>query len=180
MKRINMIGFKHGRYSVIEFSHIKKEGTHFRTYWKCLCECGNTRTLSRDNLLISKSCGCYRDEQSSKRAVGNKYYLKKKRLYKTEAIGILFRQLKKYSMRLDDWHKCIQIQAGKCVHCERAFSPTNLPVVDHSHKTGLWRAIVCQYCNLTIGFMEKDPDWWKGLMQNYAPSYVENMHQKAA
>lgn len=59
MKRLELIGKKFGRWSVV--------GTAPRTYqtmWKCLCDCGNTRTVSGANLTTghSTSCGCFREE----------------------------------------------------------------------------------------------------------------------
>jgi hypothetical protein len=41
-----------------------------RSYWECLCDCGNTK-LFRSNQLTSgvKSCGCLRDEMSKARTL---------------------------------------------------------------------------------------------------------------
>lgn len=54
-----------GRLTTI--SNFKKNG---RTYWKCVCSCGNTCEVSQSNLAtgIAKSCGCLNSELSSQRA----------------------------------------------------------------------------------------------------------------
>lgn len=53
----DLSGQKFGRLTVIEFAGIKN---HCAT-WRCMCECGNERIVSANNLKNghTKSCGCY-------------------------------------------------------------------------------------------------------------------------
>lgn len=71
---INITGQKFGRLIVIEFSHIHitKSGQHV-TYWKCECECGNMKELSKSNLISgnSKSCGCLYEETKDRHGYAN-------------------------------------------------------------------------------------------------------------
>lgn len=63
-KRIDMTGLKYGRLTVISFY----ERTPSRRYlWNCKCECGNTVVVDGKHLRDghTKSCGCYRVEQST-------------------------------------------------------------------------------------------------------------------
>lgn len=55
----NLIGFTTGKLTVIEFSHLAR-----RSYWKCLCECGNTVVKPQDKLTSGevKSCGCLKNK----------------------------------------------------------------------------------------------------------------------
>ena len=55
-----LIGFKSDRLTVIEMSHIKNR----RTYWKCICSCGNYITSIGKNIKNGNttSCGCKRKE----------------------------------------------------------------------------------------------------------------------
>lgn len=64
-KRDDITGKKYGRLTVL------------KTYWidgrakcDCLCECGNTKTVSASNLKLgtTKSCGCIRKETNSARS----------------------------------------------------------------------------------------------------------------
>ena len=61
-----MIGFKTGILTVIEFSHlgISPNGKHYKC-WKAQCECGKTRIISTGELKRGRtsvpSCGCYRE-----------------------------------------------------------------------------------------------------------------------
>lgn len=55
-KTENLIGQKFNLLTVIE----QAENKNGRSYWKCLCDCGNTTTVSISNLKNGsvKSCGC--------------------------------------------------------------------------------------------------------------------------
>ena len=57
-KLINLRGQKFGRWTVNDDPHqrIKEE-----TYWKCTCDCGNSRLVKANSLRSGKSvsCGCY-------------------------------------------------------------------------------------------------------------------------
>jgi hypothetical protein len=56
----DLIERKVGRLTVKSFAGIKNN----RSYWNCLCDCGNTKVVAR-NCLISKttrSCGCLQKE----------------------------------------------------------------------------------------------------------------------
>ena len=59
-------GQKFGRWTVIEFVGIHKSRY---SLWKCKCDCGNVSILLSSKLTggKSKSCGCLRNELSSKR-----------------------------------------------------------------------------------------------------------------
>lgn len=58
-KRLNLVGKKFSRLLVLEFSHIKGSNRN-RSYWKCLCDCGNTKIVRGSSLKegSTKSCGC--------------------------------------------------------------------------------------------------------------------------
>ena len=61
---ISLIGKKFGKLQVVAYSHkeqIKtKKRTTTKSYWKCLCDCGNTCIKFRGNIVSgnTKSCGC--------------------------------------------------------------------------------------------------------------------------
>lgn len=57
---IDLTGRVFGRLTV-----IRRHGSvGNNTGWECLCSCGNTRTISRENLRVgrTKSCGCLRKD----------------------------------------------------------------------------------------------------------------------
>lgn len=54
--KLNLIGLKFGKLTVIERAECKNA----RTYWRCKCECGNEKIVQGCNLKSghTKSCGC--------------------------------------------------------------------------------------------------------------------------
>lgn len=70
-------GMEFGRLTIID--HFKKNG---RTYWHCICSCGNKCDVSQNNLVCgkAKSCGCLNRELASARAT--KHGLSKTRIHR--------------------------------------------------------------------------------------------------
>ena len=62
---IDLTDRKFNRLYVEEFAYTKKG----QTYWKCVCECGNTKTINGGHLRNghTKSCGCLSIEKSTER-----------------------------------------------------------------------------------------------------------------
>jgi hypothetical protein len=58
---IDLTGEKFNKLTVLELSRIIPK----RSYWKCLCECGNEKIVRADSLKDGsiKSCGCLKKEQ---------------------------------------------------------------------------------------------------------------------
>lgn len=55
---VNLIGQSFGRLTVVEKTN--RRGSSGAVFWKCLCECGNTKDISSSCLRTNqtKSCGC--------------------------------------------------------------------------------------------------------------------------
>lgn len=51
-----------------------------------------------------------------------------------------------------------ELDDGKCYVCQREWSPTVRPCVDHDHKTGEVRGLLCIYCNRYRVGKFRDPD----------------------
>ena len=71
-KIIDITGNKYNKLTVLGFDHIgyRKDGKS-RSYWKCLCDCGNITILRKDEFIYAysktKSCGCWHIEESKNR-----------------------------------------------------------------------------------------------------------------
>lgn len=64
---------------------------------------------------------------------------------------------RKYKVHLEWFDVQLKAQAGRCAICRTPLEWTaraNTPHVDHCHKTGKVRGIVCMRCNSAIGFCE--------------------------
>jgi len=56
----------------------------------------------------------------------------------------------------EQYNQILAKQEGKCAICSLIFGENHLkPVQDHNHKTGKVRGILCQVCNMHLGFVEK-------------------------
>lgn len=66
----NRIGSKFGRLTVTEFAGFRQYSKQRQTYWKCLCECGNTIFCTASGLVggNTKSCGCWNRDRASEHA----------------------------------------------------------------------------------------------------------------
>lgn len=47
---------------------------------------------------------------------------------------------------------------SQCGLCDICLDPMESPSVDHSHESGMVRALLCQRCNAAIGMMREDPE----------------------
>lgn len=81
----------------------------------------------------------YRKNPERKKAADRKSYLK-----------VL------YNLTLVEYDKMFKAQHGVCILCGKP--PVNKKLgVDHDHKTGEVRGLLCVYCNTMLGHIEKNP-----------------------
>lgn len=57
---VDKTGERYGRLTVLSLSE-KRSGR--KTFWNCVCDCGNTKVVRSDSLAVVKSCGCLKKEQ---------------------------------------------------------------------------------------------------------------------
>lgn len=73
--KYNLVGRRFGRLVVVAFAGNLPMGRRGRRWasWKCLCDCGTSKTIRQASLLKgeTRSCGCYFREQSSLRGRAN-------------------------------------------------------------------------------------------------------------
>ncbi|MFX0021130.1 MAG: endonuclease VII domain-containing protein [Candidatus Hermodarchaeota archaeon] len=63
-------------------------------------------------------------------------------------------QYKRYSITKEDYEKMLLDQKEKCLICGRNFSEILFPQnthIDHDHKTGKIRGLLCNNCNVILG-----------------------------
>lgn len=67
---------------------------------------------------------------------------------------------KKYGITLDDYRAMLDRQGGVCAICgglDRTQDGRAMPV-DHCHRTGKVRGILCSHCNRAVGLLGDDPE----------------------
>jgi hypothetical protein len=65
--------------------------------------------------------------------------------------------LQQHGMSMQDYEAMLARQNGACAICERPFGPRRTPCIDHCHVTELVRALLCNSCNIGIGYFHDDP-----------------------
>jgi hypothetical protein len=83
--------------------------------------------------------------------------------------------LKQYGLTLEDFNKLLIAQDGKCAICgttNPGGNGTNF-AVDHNHKTGQLRALLCQKCNHSLGLMQESKE-----NLNRAADYLDYWNRK--
>jgi hypothetical protein len=67
-----------------------------------------------------------------------------------------FRLLRLYGITIDDFDKMFLEQNGRCARCEKSADALKIRLaVDHCHKTGVVRKLLCPPCNTYLGKLEK-------------------------
>lgn len=70
-----------------------------------------------------------------------------------------------FGITIDDYNQMVQKQGGLCAICKSPETGTNgrwemsilQLAVDHNHKTGKVRGLLCRRCNQALGKLEDDP-----------------------
>jgi hypothetical protein len=73
--------------------------------------------------------------------------------------------LKKYSISKDEYLNLLNKQNGVCAICEKINKTGTRLSVDHCHKTGRIRGLLCHTCNLYLGRIEDSIDKVKKMEQ---------------
>jgi hypothetical protein len=60
-----------------------------------------------------------------------------------------------YSITLEDFERLVAEQNGKCAICGE--TPQGILRVDHNHKTGRVRGLLCDPCNVGLGAFRDNP-----------------------
>jgi len=85
-----------------------------------------------------------------------------KEYYKTHKKDLRYYVIqRKYSLTKDDFDKLLRDQNYRCAICNKPF---NLPdthniYIDHNHRTGKVRGLLCPKCNSGIGYFEDNPEY---------------------
>lgn len=84
-----------------------------------------------------------------------------------------------YKLTLEQYNAILASQSGLCAACgkieEARDSQGNAKrlSVDHDHKTGKVRGLLCSNCNLALGLLREDPGRIQGLLQ-YLQKHLED------
>ena len=104
--------------------------------------------------LLCKECWAKRAKDRYHSVPGVKQRKKETAARRHPEFG--FKELleRKNVLSFEDYRLLLELQEHQCKICLREFDKSNrnlVPVVDHDHKTGRVRGILCCSCNLAIG-----------------------------
>lgn len=62
-----------------------------------------------------------------------------------------------YDLSPDDFRDMLVGQAGRCLICDHVMQPGRDTHIDHDHRTGKVRGLLCERCNKGIGHFKDEP-----------------------
>lgn len=175
--RLELAGQQFGRWTVKDRAGRGHRGA---ILWNCICSCGTEKRVIANSLRqgLSKSCGCiqktgktwtieqhraskkkYKQSIPGYRAMELKRWREadpeRKRLYKRQT-----NYRTKYGLELKDVEQIFFSQNNKCAICKKTIvlGGRSGAKVDHDHKTGKVRGILCSVCNTALGSFRDDTD----------------------
>ena len=80
----------------------------------------------------------------------------------------------KYEMTLDEYEKRLNDQNHRCKICGNTWAggPANVFSVDHDHKTGQVRGLLCMACNILIGMAKDSTEILQNAIQYLGKTHV--------
>lgn len=64
-------------------------------------------------------------------------------------------KVKSYGITMEIFDSILKKQEFRCAICRKLFE-NKTPLIDHCHKTGNVRGLLCTACNFSLGHLEKD------------------------
>jgi hypothetical protein len=75
-------------------------------------------------------------------------------------MGVTAKALARYGLDLATYNRMLLATGGRCPLCQKRFGKrTRVACVDHDHKTGRVRGILCSPCNYRLGELHDNADW---------------------
>jgi hypothetical protein len=71
----------------------------------------------------------------------------------------------KYGITVEEWDAMLIAQSGCCASCDVSMLGKLEPCVDHDHKTGKVRKLLCRRCNLALGLLQDSAHLISKLLQ---------------
>lgn len=153
-KANDLLSLVFGKWTVIGKAESKPDGS---LRWLCRCECGNERPVAANALRRGSSKQC---KECSAASLSLPINPKAVRVYKTnpeqrekyKTTGTKARLWRLYRLTPEDYNKILLQQKGACAVCGKLPGRIRL-AVDHDHKTGRIRGLLCWPCNHALGVL---------------------------
>ena len=109
---------------------------------------------------VCRSCRRERSRVQREKPYYQKYMDSYVRRWRKSAAGRNSRLKAAYGITLQIYNMLLGQQGNACSICRRSVLSTRERKlhVDHDHKTGRVRGLLCRRCNLFLGYLENDPN----------------------
>ena len=108
-------------------------------------DCFNINIINPDNGTIYYIARCKECERKHRKQL---YYKNKNSSIRTSAM-----RKYRYGLTIEQYQNLINEQNSKCKLCDKDINDFN---IDHNHKTGKIRGILCNKCNTGLGMFNDD------------------------
>ena len=81
----------------------------------------------------------------------------------------------RYGLTLEDFERLVFTQFGRCAICREKFS--SKICIDHDHRTGKVRGLLCDSCNRFIGAAKDDPEILNAAIKYLKGEVIISLHQ---
>lgn len=142
-------------------------GMKFQSYCK-LCQDTYRKEYRKKYPEIDQK---WRDNNKIEKSIANVNWRKRKRIFDPVEAHRRDRAAnyrKKYGITIEQYEQMFRSQDGACAICEKIWTGGKRLGVDHNHTTGRVRKLLCDGCNIFVGFYEKHTSKWPKII-----SYVE-------
>lgn len=100
----------------------------------------------------------------------NKQFRKENPGYQSSAM-----RKSRYDITKEQFNALLEEQGGRCAIC---YKELDTPKIDHNHKTGAIRGIVCQACNVLLGKNGDNPELLRSKGYDEAAWYIERAKER--
>jgi hypothetical protein len=83
----------------------------------------------------------------------------------------------KYNISLEQFKNMVAAQNNTCAICNTKFKNERSTHVDHCHKTGVIRSLLCNYCNVLLGMAKESINILESA-QTYLKKYSKKSQEK--
>jgi Recombination endonuclease VII len=146
-------------------SRAESKSSRSGAYWLCKCSCGTHRAVSSNKLRNGTSLSCgghYRSKSEKRQHAANTKGIpacdcKGPRAGNYRMCALCHQRWHTYTLHPKDYFAMLEFQAGLCGICTKPMNPAKDTQIDHCHRTGAIRMLLCRDCNNMIGKAEDDP-----------------------
>ena len=146
-------GTKIAMLSLLEKTDQRTKNGSFK--YRVKCECGVEKVVGFSQMTTgrTKSCGCLQ----KRTGVDSPFY--KHGLSRTKDYGNQLFMRHRYGLEYSDYLKIVEEQKGVCAICGEPPDVNQRKKrlnIDHCHKTGQIRGLLCDLCNRALGLLRDD------------------------